>query len=397
MESYFFFRIESRKAGEGMSRVNVVPDELKALASDVKKLEAKSKAIKSNLQMNYYSMQSHGGGINLSAINPLYNSLIQQLDHYGSLLTGAEEVVKRTETKFREADQKLFNADSFTAFLSGTVFAGVRQGVTSVSKGIKYGRITTALSISQYLKWKYDFKAIFDPAGRKGRGAYTLSAKNTKDIVAISRMLKLNKDDDALFKYIKNGFKFDDLKTTKSQIKKAKTSIYKLPDFQAHQEFKTDYEKKGLVKALGKQGVKGFKSSYADSIKTINPTKWKDTFKEVGKVGKVVKGLGVVGSALSIGNNVVEAQKDGWQAHDAADIVTDSAVDLGAIAASAGAGAAVGSLFLPPLGTVVGAGVGIAASTLLNTKTSLFHGESAVSGAKKLVKGVTHKIGSIFW
>lgn len=61
-------------------------------------------------------------------------------------------------------------------------------------------------------------------------------------------MLKLNKDDDALVKYIKNGFKFDDLKTTKSQIKKAKTSIYKLPDFQAHQEFKTDYEKKDLLK-----------------------------------------------------------------------------------------------------------------------------------------------------
>lgn len=165
-----------------MSRVNVVPDELKALASDVKKLEAKSKAIKSNLQMNYYSMQSHGGGINLSAINPLYNSLIQRLDHYGSLLTGAEEVVKRTESKFREADQKLFNADSFTAFLSGTVFAGARQGISSISKGIKYGRITTALSISQYLKWKYGFKAIFDPAGRKGRGAYTLSAKIPKTL-----------------------------------------------------------------------------------------------------------------------------------------------------------------------------------------------------------------------
>lgn len=49
----------------------------------------------------------------------------------------------------------------------------------------------------------------------------------------------------------------------------------------------------------------------------------------MGKVGKVVKGLGVVGSALSIGNNVVEAQKDGWQLHDASDIVTDSAVDIG--------------------------------------------------------------------
>ncbi|MDN4525900.1 hypothetical protein [Fictibacillus fluitans] len=380
-----------------MSRVNVVPDELKELASDVKKLEAKSKAIRSNLQMNYYSMQSHGDGINLSAISPLYNSLIQQLDHYGSLLNGAEEVVKRTEINFREADQKLFNADSFTAFLSGTAFAGVRQGVTSVSKGIKYGRITTALSISQYLKWKYDFKAIFDPAGRKGRGAYTLSTKNTKDIVAISKMLKMNKDDDAFIKYIRNGFKFEDLKTTKSQIKKAKTAIYKLPDFVAHQEYKKDLKKIGFTKAVGKQAWTGFKSSYADSVKTINPMKWKDTFKEVGKVGKTVKGLAVVGSALSIANNVVDAQKDGWQAHDAADIVTDSAVDIGGIAAAAATGAAVGSLIAPPVGTVVGAGVSVIASYGLNTKFDALGGESVVSAAKKGVKSLTHKIGSIFW
>ncbi|WP_139168358.1 hypothetical protein [Fictibacillus solisalsi] len=380
-----------------MSRVNVVPDELKALASDVKKLEAKSKAIKSNLQMNYYSMQNHGGGINLSAISPLYNSLIQELDHYGSLLNGAEEVVKRTETQFREADQKVFNADSFTAFLSGTAFAGIRQGVASVSKGIKYGRMTTALSISQYLKWKYGFTAIFDPAGRKGRGAYTLSSKNTKDIVAISKMLKLNKDDDAFIKYIKNGFKFDDLKTTKSQIKKAKTAIYKLPDFVAHQEYKKDLKNIGFTKAVGKQAWTGFKSSYADSVKTINPMKWKDTFKEVGKVGKTVKGLAVVGSALSIANNVVEAQKDGWQAHDAVDIVTDSAVDMGGIAAAAATGAAVGSLIAPPIGTVVGAGVSVIASYGLNTKFDALGGESVVSAAKKGVKSLTHKIGSIFW
>ncbi|UZJ77759.1 WXG100 family type VII secretion target [Fictibacillus sp. KU28468] len=380
-----------------MSRVNVKPDELKALASDVGKLAAQSKEIKANLQLNYYSIQSNGQGINLSAISPLYNSLIQQMEHYGTLLHSAQDVVKKTETKFREADQQLFSADGFTSFLSGTLFATVRQGVSNVSKSIKYGRVSTALTISQYLKWKYDFKTLFDPAGRKGRGAYTLSARNNKDLVTIAKMLKLNKDDDAFMKYIRNGFKFDDLKTTKSQIKKAKATIYKLPDFVAHQEFKKDLEKIGFTKAFGKQGLKGFKSSYADSLKNLNPAKWKSTFKEVGKVGKAVKGLAVVGSALSVAGNVIESQKDGWQGMDAADIVTDSAVDIGSIAASAGAGAAVGSLIVPPVGTVVGAGVGIAASFAMNYKSDFLGGESIVSGTKKAIKGVTHKIASVFW
>ncbi|SFE78700.1 hypothetical protein SAMN05428981_108134 [Bacillus sp. OV194] len=54
----------------------------------------------------------------------------------------AQDVVKKTETKFREADQQLFSADGFTSFLSGTLFATVKQGASSLSKGIKYGKVT---------------------------------------------------------------------------------------------------------------------------------------------------------------------------------------------------------------------------------------------------------------
>ncbi|MGG1575220.1 hypothetical protein [Fictibacillus sp. NRS-1165] len=88
-----------------MSRVNVKP-ELKALASDAGKLVEQSKEIKAQLQLNYDSMQSLGQGINLSAISPLYNSLVQQMEHYGTLLHSAQDAVKKTETKFREADQQ---------------------------------------------------------------------------------------------------------------------------------------------------------------------------------------------------------------------------------------------------------------------------------------------------
>ncbi|MCK6256347.1 WXG100 family type VII secretion target [Fictibacillus sp. KIGAM418] len=378
-----------------MSRVNVKPDELKALASDVGKLAAQSNKIKANLQLNYYSMQSNGQGINLSAISPLYNSLIQQMEHYGTLLHSAQDVVKKTETKFREADQQLFSADGFTSFLSGTLFATVKQGASSLSKGIKYGKVTAALSISQYLKWKYNFNAVFDPAGRKGKGAYTLSARNRKDLVKIGKMLKLNKDDDAFVKFIRNGFKFEDLKTSRSQIKKAKASIYKLPDFVAHQEFKMDQSKIGNFGAMKTQAWKSFKSSYADSAKNLNPMKWKEAFKEVGKAGKTLKGLAVVGSVLSVGGNIIESQKDGFQAMDTVDVVTDSAVDMGSISAAAATGAAFGSFIAPPAGTVAGAVIGMGASYLMNEK--IFGGESVVSGTKKAIKGVTHKLASVFW
>ena len=75
---------------------------------------------------------------------------------------------------------------------------------------------------------------------------------------------------------------------------------------------------------------------------------------------------------MSVGNNIAEAQKDGWQLHDVADIATDSAVDIGATAGAAAAGAVAGSFFLPPIGTVVGAGVGVVITVGLNTKTSIF-------------------------
>ena len=51
-------------------------------------------------------------------------------------------------------------------------------------------------------------------------------------------------------------------------------------------------------------------------------------------------------------------KEGGWQLKDVVDVATDSAVDIGANAGAMAAGAVAGSFFLPPLGTVVGAGTG---------------------------------------
>ncbi|MBC1922094.1 hypothetical protein [Listeria grayi] len=111
--------------------------------------------------------------------------------------------------------------------------------------------------------------------------------------------------------------------------------------------------------------------------------------------------LGVVSSVISIGDNIAESQKDGFQLHDIADVATDSAVDVGFNAGAAAAGATVGSAFLPPLGTVIGMGVGIGISAAADNikwgqppKSVIEHTKSAV---KKGTKWVGNKLKKIFW
>ena len=101
--------------------------------------------------------------------------------------------------------------------------------------------------------------------------------------------------------------------------------------------------------------------------------KWKESFKGRVKQG-ILKGAGIFGAVVSVGGNVVDAKqgvddrKDGWQLKDVVDIATDSAVDIGANAGAMAAGAVAGSFFLPPLGTVVGAGVAVGITAVANIK-----------------------------
>ena len=102
-----------------------------------------------------------------------------------------------------------------------------------------------------------------------------------------------------------------------------------------------------------------------------------------------MKGAGIFGAVVSVGGNVVDAKqgvddrKDGWQLKDVVDIATDSAVDIGANAGAMAAGAVAGSFFLPPLGTVVGAGVAVGITAVANIKWKKLGGDSAIDLAKK--------------
>ncbi|MBP2624052.1 hypothetical protein [Streptococcus oricebi] len=146
---------------------------------------------------------------------------------------------------------------------------------------------------------------------------------------------------------------------------------------------------------LGKAAATSFK----DAINPINDFKgWGDAT----KLGKFAKGLGIVGTALTVGTNASKIDfSDGIQYREGRDFVLDTSVDLAAGAAAAGAGAAVGSMFLPPLGTVVGAGVGLGLSVAANSwkfningkeKSLVDIGKDGVKELANVVEGIGSNI-----
>ena len=143
------------------------------------------------------------------------------------------------------------------------------------------------------------------------------------------------------------------------------------------------------MKEMGKAGWSGFK----ESVNPLNDFKgWRD----VGKVGKAFKFLGAGLTIMNLANNFFEDVdlSDGVSSKEARDFVIDSAVDIGSGAAAAGLGAAIGSAFLPPLGTVIGAGAGIAINYALNHVKLPFVGKSVVDTIKDFGKGIGDSIGN---
>jgi hypothetical protein len=107
-------------------------------------------------------------------------------------------------------------------------------------------------------------------------------------------------------------------------------------------------------------------------------------WKNASKLGKWGKGLGVAGTALTVGANAHKYFNDGAQGNDIPDFAVDTSVDVASAAAGAGAGAAIGSLILPPAGTIAGAGVGLFASMFLNA--DIIGGKSITDAAKEAIK-----------
>lgn len=118
-------------------------------------------------------------------------------------------------------------------------------------------------------------------------------------------------------------------------------------------------------------------------------------WKGASTLTKFGRGLGAAGTVLTVGNNFNTYFHDGAQGNDVRDFAIDTTVDVGSAAAAAGIGAAVGSFCVPPLGTVVGAGVGLLVNWFATEVK--FNGQSAVDWAKTGAKNLADWAGWKFW
>lgn len=140
--------------------------------------------------------------------------------------------------------------------------------------------------------------------------------------------------------------------------------------------------------------------------KELNPKAAFKEFKEASKIGKAAKSIGFIGDALTVGSELADNFCEDGDIVVTPDrvqnFITDTAVDFGSSAATTAAGAAVGSLILPPLGTIVGAGIGMGLDYAANNwKISDFDGDgkkdSAVDGLKHLVDSGCNALGGLIF
>jgi hypothetical protein len=143
------------------------------------------------------------------------------------------------------------------------------------------------------------------------------------------------------------------------------------------------------IKAAGAR----FSGAVVDTGRDFNFKEWKGA----SKLTVAGIALGVSGTVLTVGNNAYGRFHDGVQGNDVRDFAVDTSVDLGSATAPAGVGAALGSLALPPLGTVIGAGVGLAANFSMNVKFSFLGDKSVVDAAKDGIKKGLDWLQSRFW
>ncbi|MGT2883744.1 hypothetical protein ACVRZS_02145 [Streptococcus ferus] len=132
------------------------------------------------------------------------------------------------------------------------------------------------------------------------------------------------------------------------------------------------------------------KNTFKTSLNITNDFNWKDTSK-LTKWGKTAKGLGAVGTVLSVGGNIKEHffdDKSSSVGEKIRNFAIDQGVDTVSGAGAAAAGAAIGTMVGGPLGTVVGAAAGIGISWLMDHKWGKSEDSSLTGVVKSGLKGL---------
>ncbi|RJX39131.1 hypothetical protein D3P09_16700 [Paenibacillus pinisoli] len=191
------------------------------------------------------------------------------------------------------------------------------------------------------------------------------------DSTTIERMLK-----DGLFIYGKHQLRDENGKLMDSYTKRS--GKFMETDFPGLNSAIAGL-KDGTFTKMGKAAWEGVKDNaiYRDF------TGWGDA----SKLTKVGKAAGIAGTVLTIGENaftyLYDKDTGSWTTKNIQQFAVSTTVDVAGAVGSMAAGAAVGSLFLPPVGTVVGAGVGVVANIAINHKFEALGNKSITDFTKE--------------
>lgn len=392
--------------------INVFIKEVKPLSNTTKNIKNDISSIESNVNNTRRSLPVQI--LNRNNIDSELNSIVHRLHRVEVRLGKIETFIKTSmkeyedcEYKIKKEAEKILNEDK-------TVFDKLRDSLFDEVKGAVLG-----FNPKDYLYaggfFDYGFKLFKDEDGQ-----IFIKLKN-KSFTNNSEFMKIR---DKLTEYLGGTSKWDknfvnDLTNGKGVLlfdtnsnKKFNSNINKFTN-SGFDELAKQIEEagKGLNKTAWQKVGSGFGDGWKEGLDIADDFK---DWKGATTTTKVTKGLGIVSTAMTVGSNLDNFVDDNGKievnASNTVDFIVDTGVDIGAGAVATGVGSAVGSLFLPPLGTIVGAGVGMAVGTMLNTP--LFGDKSVVEAAKdglnyvvdeagKLVSNVFNGIGKqladVFW
>ncbi|WP_289128421.1 hypothetical protein, partial [uncultured Clostridium sp.] len=350
-----------------------------------------------------------------------FESINSRLKALELKLSKIERYINMSLDKYEQVDSSIKKKDQELANSYKKVFGGIKDTFYDEIKGAALGFNPRDYLLAGFFN-EFGFKFIKDKAN--GTINIKLNGKgftNNKEFMQIRDKLteylggtskwdkefveKLNSDRGLAL------FDINDKVPFKKNINKFKNSNFEsLID-------SIDNISDGLKNNKFKNAIKMGSSSFKDEVSIgniiddFNIKSWKGA----NNTTKVTKGLGIVGTVLTVGGNLDNfVTSDGKVQIDVdttADFVVDTGVDIVAGAGAAAIGSTVGSFFLPPLGTVVGLGVGVVAGTVINTefgdppkslvdivKDGANAGvDTVIDSGKNLISGIGNKLSSVFW
>lgn len=140
------------------------------------------------------------------------------------------------------------------------------------------------------------------------------------------------------------------------------------------------------------------KASMVDNLKAMayeDYIGWKGAAANI----KISKGLGALGTIIMVGENA----KSAYEERSFKKFALDTGVDVGYGLTAMAAGAAVGSMILPPAGTIVGAVAAGVVNTIFNwkfepdKKSMVDVTKDFVNDPGETLKGIGKGLDKIFW